>query len=132
MENVTLSIGMARNGNNNAAIASGVEQCECPDIYAGSSCQDPADGYYRWRNTTISTNILEDLVGKVVACECNERSESCDRETGECLVSLNLRNWEVDCVVKIYSSLFSFCIVLKFFKIANDVEDLTYKSSLNP
>lgn len=86
VENVTLSIVMSRNGNNNAAIASGVERCECSDIYSGNSCQDPADGYYRWRNTTISTNLLEDLVGKVVPCECNDRSEICDKETGECLV----------------------------------------------
>lgn len=79
---------MARNGNNNAAIASGVEQCECSDIYTGNSCQDPADGYFRWRNTTLSTNLLEDLVGKVVPCECNERSDVCDKETGECKVGL--------------------------------------------
>lgn len=77
---------MTRNGNNNAAIASGVEQCECSKIYSGSSCQNPSNGYYRWRNTTASTNLLEDLVGKVVQCECNDRSETCDQETGECVV----------------------------------------------
>lgn len=86
---------MARNGNNNAAIASGVEQCECSEIYSGSSCQNPADGFFRWRNTTVSTNLLEDLVGKVVPCECNDRSETCDKETGECLVRVEKASFKV-------------------------------------
>lgn len=76
---------MPINGNNNAAIASGVEKCDCPEIFTGDSCQDPADGYYRWRNTTVKTSLLEDLVGKVVPCECNGRSNKCDKETGECI-----------------------------------------------
>lgn len=84
--NVTMNNGIPMNGNSNAAIASGVEKCDCPETFSGDSCQDPADGYYRWRNVTERTSILEDLVGKVVQCECNGRSSSCDKETGECLV----------------------------------------------
>lgn len=84
--NVTLHNGIPVNGNNNAAIASGVEKCDCPEKYAGDSCQDPSNGFYRWRNTTAITSILEDLVGKVMPCDCNERSDICDKETGECLV----------------------------------------------
>ena len=77
--------GMPVNGNNNAAIALGVELCECPEKYVGDSCQDPADGYYRWRNDT-DTSSLEELVGRVVPCECNDRTDFCDKETGQCLV----------------------------------------------
>ena len=72
--------GMPMKGNNNAAIALGVEMCDC-----GDSCQDPADGYYRWRNYT-DTSSLEELVGRVVPCECNNRTDFCDKETGQCLV----------------------------------------------
>lgn len=90
--NVTMHNGMPINGNNNAAIASGVEKCECPETYAGDSCQDPAEGFYRWRNVTENTSVLEELVGKVVPCQCNERSDICDKESGECLVR-NLRKF---------------------------------------
>jgi len=31
--------------------------------------------------------MLEELVGKVLKCECNERSDTCHRETGGCLVT---------------------------------------------
>lgn len=84
--NATLHSGIPVNGNNNAAIASGVEKCVCPEIFTGDSCQNPADGYFRWRNVTTRTSILQDLVGKVVPCECNGRSLSCEKETGDCLV----------------------------------------------
>lgn len=77
---------MPANGNRNSDIAVGVEMCECPEKYEGSSCHNPANGYYRYKNTTDSTS-LEDLIGHVVPCECNGRSETCDKETGECQVS---------------------------------------------
>lgn len=85
-----MNYGMPVNGNNNAAIAAGVELCECDAKFAGASCQDPADGYFRWQNVTSPTNALEDLIGTVLRCECNGRSELCDKETGECMVSCNL------------------------------------------
>jgi laminin, alpha 1/2 len=84
--------GIPVNGNNNAAIASGVEKCECPEKYSGDSCQDAAEGFFRWRNVTEVTSSLEDLVGKVVPCECNGRSEICDKESGECLVRIFMLN----------------------------------------
>lgn len=72
-------------------LATGVEICECPSEYNNTSCQDPSIGYYRWYNnqtTTITTTstIVIDLVGQARRCQCNGRSEVCERETGYCLV----------------------------------------------
>ncbi|XP_028895887.2 laminin subunit alpha-1 isoform X3 [Zeugodacus cucurbitae] len=67
-------------------IAKGVEHCKCPKRYDGLSCQDPGKGFYRYRNVTeIETVFIEDLVGRVVPCHCNGRSNECERETGVCL-----------------------------------------------
>ena len=67
-------------------IALGVEKCSCPLKYSGLSCQDPGPGYYRNRTNTydIDYPTIDDLVGHVVPCSCNGRSESCDKETGHC------------------------------------------------
>ncbi|XP_024867463.1 laminin subunit alpha-1 isoform X2 [Temnothorax curvispinosus] len=67
-------------------LATGVEICQCPAEYNGTSCQDPSIGFYRWyKNTTATSTIVIDLVGQARRCQCNGRSELCDRETGYCL-----------------------------------------------
>ncbi|KAL0132326.1 hypothetical protein PUN28_000249 [Cardiocondyla obscurior] len=67
-------------------LATGVEICQCPPEYNGTSCQDPSIGFYRWyKNTTATSTIVIDLVGQARRCQCNGRSEVCDRETGYCL-----------------------------------------------
>ncbi|XP_043271259.1 laminin subunit alpha-1 [Venturia canescens] len=66
-------------------LANEVEVCQCPAEYNSTSCQDPSIGYYRWySNTTATSTIVIDLVGKAKRCQCNGRSEICDRETGLC------------------------------------------------
>lgn len=71
------------------SLATGVEICQCPQEYNGTSCQDPSVGFYRWyKNTTATSTIVIDLVGQAKRCQCNNRSEVCDRETGYCLVSI--------------------------------------------
>ncbi|KAL6255156.1 hypothetical protein P5V15_013489 [Pogonomyrmex californicus] len=68
------------------SLATGVEICQCPPEYNGTSCQDPSIGFYRWyKNTTATSTIVIDLVGQARRCQCNGRSEVCDRETGYCL-----------------------------------------------
>nr|XP_034195684.1 laminin subunit alpha-1 isoform X1 [Osmia lignaria] len=66
--------------------ATGIEICKCPPEYNSTSCQDPSIGYYRWyKNTTVTSTIVIDLVGEARRCQCNGRSEICDKETGHCL-----------------------------------------------
>lgn len=71
---------------NNLAI--GVEICQCPEMYEGTSCQNPADGYYRYKEITteISTLDYERYIGKSILCDCNGRSSQCEKETGYCKV----------------------------------------------
>ncbi|XP_059617833.1 laminin subunit alpha lam-3 [Phlebotomus argentipes] len=86
ISNISLDTGIFLAGSTNN-IALGVEICECPESYDGHSCQNPSEGFYRWKNVTdveISTN-LEEIVGFAIPCSCNGRSEKCDRETGICL-----------------------------------------------
>lgn len=66
--------------------AVGTEVCFCPSKYTGSSCQDPASGYYRKHkpNYPDYKDIL-DLVGWAEPCNCNNRSKICDQETGICI-----------------------------------------------
>lgn len=85
METAIFISGMSNN------LAIGVEVCECPNEYEGTSCQNPADGYYRYRYHEIHNNEqshldYEQYIGKSVACECNGRSDRCNKETGYCEV----------------------------------------------
>ncbi|XP_037068705.1 laminin subunit alpha-1-like [Pollicipes pollicipes] len=68
------------------APALGIERCACPGRYNGSSCQDPSIGFYRiQRHEYQSSEIIIELVGEVVPCQCNGRATTCDPETGICL-----------------------------------------------
>lgn len=71
-------------------MAQSIEVCQCPDRYNGTSCQDPADGFYRSKTAVILESRIQthliDFIGDVRACECNDRSELCDKETGHCTV----------------------------------------------
>lgn len=82
---VSMDTGIYLAGSKNI-LAIGVESCTCPPDYKGNSCQDPALGYYRHRNTSL-TNSLEMYFGSAKKCNCNERSEECNMETGHCRVS---------------------------------------------
>ncbi|XP_076751939.1 wing blister [Xylocopa sonorina] len=68
------------------SLAIGIEICKCPPQYNSTSCQNPSIGYYRWyKNTTVTSTIVIDLVGEARRCQCNRRSDVCDTETGHCL-----------------------------------------------
>ena len=50
-------------------------------------------GFFRWyKDNYIQSTIIIDLVGESRPCNCNGRSETCDTETGVCLVSCCLND----------------------------------------
>ncbi|XP_064107459.1 laminin subunit alpha lam-3-like isoform X1 [Macrobrachium nipponense] len=66
-------------------VALGIERCICPPNYSGTSCQDPSRGFFRWHSKKYPhSEIIIDLVGESRPCNCNGRSETCNRETGVC------------------------------------------------
>lgn len=62
--------------------ASSVEECQCPPNYQGLSCEECAPGYYR---------VQPGPHGGCVRCECNGHADTCDVNTGNCLVSRKRR-----------------------------------------
>ncbi|XP_058122412.1 laminin subunit alpha-1 [Anopheles ziemanni] len=86
LTNVTLDTGIFVAGAENNH-AYGVERCSCPPKYSGLSCQNPGKGYYRHRLPIVDLEwaTIEDMIGKVLPCGCNGRSDECDPETGICL-----------------------------------------------
>lgn len=60
-----------------------VERCACPAGYIGNSCEDCAPGYYRDPNGPHG--------GYCIPCQCNGHAETCDLNTGICIVSNFIR-----------------------------------------
>lgn len=56
-----------------------VERCSCPAGYIGNSCEDCAPGYYRDPNGPHG--------GYCIPCQCNGHADTCDLNTGVCIVS---------------------------------------------
>ncbi|CAB3408759.1 unnamed protein product [Caenorhabditis bovis] len=55
----------------------GVEVCECPENFAGNSCESCATGYRRVNDQLYG--------GRCEKCNCEGHSDECDPFTGECL-----------------------------------------------
>ncbi|CAG0883840.1 unnamed protein product [Cyprideis torosa] len=53
-----------------------IETCDCPEGYAGLSCESCAYSYRRVNNTLFE--------GECRLCDCNRHVETCDPYTGEC------------------------------------------------
>ena len=66
--------------------ALGVELCQCPGKYEGTSCQDPGSGFYRYyKSSYAESEIIIDLVGESIPCMCNGRADHCESDTGFCI-----------------------------------------------
>lgn len=71
-------------------LASSVELCSCPFQYNSTSCQDASFGFYiptRRHPSNATGTIIIQLITKAEPCQCNGRSQSCDKNTGFCTVS---------------------------------------------
>ena len=53
-----------------------VEQCQCPEQYTGSSCQECSHGYFR---------VSGDPTSPCVPCNCSGLSLDCNANTGICI-----------------------------------------------
>ncbi|XP_026645287.1 laminin subunit alpha-1 [Microtus ochrogaster] len=67
------------------AIASLLEHCVCPPGTTGFSCQDCAPGYHRGKLPESGGWGPRPLLAPCVPCNCNNHSDVCDPETGQCL-----------------------------------------------
>uniref|UniRef100_A0A5F8G7E7 Basement membrane-specific heparan sulfate proteoglycan core protein n=1 Tax=Monodelphis domestica TaxID=13616 RepID=A0A5F8G7E7_MONDO len=86
--NISLEIGIkAEEGKyySEEEIAYYLENCHCPPGTAGFSCQDCAPGYHRAKFLKVSGNEALPLIASCVPCECNNHTETCHPETGQCL-----------------------------------------------
>ena len=63
---------MSTSSETGADRAYGIEQCQCPKEYTGTSCEKCAKGYTRSAD------------GTCVQCNCNGKAKDCDPETGVC------------------------------------------------
>ncbi|KAM7369500.1 hypothetical protein PAMP_010819 [Pampus punctatissimus] len=64
-----------------------IETCICPLGHAGLSCQECAPGYFHQPWSELLPQGQRSLfVRPCVPCRCNNHSESCDQETGDCQV----------------------------------------------
>ena len=86
LHGVTLDVAIPRKSGDSRPAAIGIEQCQCPLQYNGTSCQDPGRGFYRWYSEfmTTTTTYLH-LAGDVKPCQCNGRAQNCHPETGHCV-----------------------------------------------
>lgn len=77
----SVDMDIANNTSPTGKIAKGTEMCQCPEGYAGLSCELCAPGYRRVNNTLVN--------GLCVKCDCNGHSPSCDPFTGRCSICLH-------------------------------------------
>ncbi|XP_071118715.1 laminin subunit alpha-2-like [Haliotis cracherodii] len=83
---ISLQVAEPATSISSGDIALGIELCDCPDKYSGTSCQNPGDGYFREKqNGTNDLSQPEITIGRIRRCRCHGHSDVCDPETGLCM-----------------------------------------------
>uniref|UniRef100_A0A6Q2WY45 Laminin, alpha 1 n=1 Tax=Esox lucius TaxID=8010 RepID=A0A6Q2WY45_ESOLU len=86
ISNITMDTAIeADEGREGMVVAGLIETCECPAGYAGLSCQECVPGYYRQAASELSGRGKRPPMAPCVPCHCNQHSQACDPDTGECL-----------------------------------------------
>ncbi|XP_058485060.1 laminin subunit alpha-1 isoform X1 [Solea solea] len=89
ISNITMDTAVEEESEEESDVIGGVarfiESCTCPPGYNGLSCQECALGYFRQPRSELSSQRRTSMfVRPCVQCRCNNHSETCDSETGEC------------------------------------------------
>ncbi|KAM6900446.1 laminin subunit alpha-1 [Xenentodon cancila] len=82
---ITLETAVEVGSFNREGMARLIESCACPYGYSGLSCQECASGFFRQPQSELSTQNQKSMyVHPCIPCRCNNHSEICDAETGDC------------------------------------------------
>ncbi|XP_041824167.1 laminin subunit alpha-1 [Melanotaenia boesemani] len=85
ISNITMETAVVAGSDDIGGVARLIESCICPPGYSGLSCQECAAGFFRQPQSKLSSQNLKSMfVHPCVPCRCNNHSEICDAETGEC------------------------------------------------
>ncbi|XP_039983193.1 laminin subunit alpha-1 isoform X2 [Xiphias gladius] len=85
ISNITMETAVEAELEEGSEVARLIESCICPRGYTGLSCQECAAGYFRQPQSELSSQSQKSMfVHPCVQCRCNNHSESCDTETGDC------------------------------------------------
>ncbi|OAF68069.1 Laminin subunit gamma-1 [Intoshia linei] len=66
-----------------------IQKCICLAGYIGKLCESPAEGYYR-------ANKKLGSFSKSAKCRCNNHSDICNPETGECICNHNTKGFNCE------------------------------------
>ncbi|XP_061568927.1 laminin subunit alpha-1 [Cololabis saira] len=82
---VTMETAVEAESHSREGVARLIESCACPHGYGGLSCQECAAGFFRQPQSEISSQSQRSTyVRPCVPCRCNNHSQICDAETGDC------------------------------------------------
>ena len=104
------------------ALASSVEQCDCPVQYRGSSCERCAEGFYRSRQHGP-------YLGTCLPCQCHDRAATCDPHTGHCRVcNRHTHTHYLPAYLLTFDSSLSMVVVISVARLPTEHSLYTYHS----
>ncbi|KAK2859738.1 hypothetical protein Q5P01_004358 [Channa striata] len=89
ISNITMETAMALELKEGSEVIWGmarlIESCVCPAGYTGLSCQECAAGFFHQPQSELTSPSQKSMfIRPCIHCRCNNHSERCNMETGEC------------------------------------------------